>query len=231
MKERILKGWTLFELLWLGLFSAIAIFLTIVWQDTVFGLAVFITGVLCVVLTAKGNIWSYFFGFFNTLGYAYLAYSNNLFGEMGLNLLYFLPMNIVGFILWKKHMTKDKQLKMRKMKLSGLLLTLGICISGIVGMGFLLSLIATQNTPYIDATTNILSIVATILTARRFKEQWLLYIVLNIFTIIMWSIRTINGSSDGLLMIVMWSAYLINAFYGYYNWSKGAEKNKEEMVA
>lgn len=230
MKKGLLKGWSLFELLWLGVFSVVAIILTMIWQDTLFGLTVFLTGVLCVVLTAKGNIWSYFFGFFNTLGYAYLAFSNNLYGEMGLNIMFFLPMNIVGFMLWKKHMTKEKQLEMRKMRLNGFIGIIGICMIGIFGMGFALSQIATQNTPYIDATTNVLSIVATILTARRFKEQWLLYIVLNVFTIIMWSIRTVNGSPDGILMIVMWSAYLINAFYGYYNWSKGVETFKEERV-
>jgi nicotinamide mononucleotide transporter len=221
---RLLKNWNTFELAWLGLFMAVAIVLTIIWQDTVFGLLVFITGVFCVVLTAKGSIWSYAFGLFNTLGYAYLAYTNNLFGEVGLNLLFFLPMNFVGFFLWKKNMQSKTNVRMKKMTAKSLIITVVTCVISIAVVGFLLSLIKTQNTPYLDATTNVLSVIATILTARRFREQWLLYIVLNVFTIIMWSIRTVNGSPDGVLMIVMWSAYLVNAFYGYYNWTKGAKQ-------
>jgi nicotinamide mononucleotide transporter len=89
-------------------------------------------------------------------------------------------------------------------------------------LGFGLSFIPEQNTAYIDAATNILSVAATILMMMRFREQWVCYIVLNVLTIIMWSIRAANGSPDGLLMIVMWSAYLINAVYGFYNWTKGA---------
>lgn len=224
MTKRIFNGWNIFELLWLGAFCLLALGLTLIWRDTFFGFSVFLTGVLCVVLTAKGSIWSYFFGLLNTLGYAYLAFLNQLFGEMGLNLLFFLPMTFVGFFLWKKNSIKGKKLVMRGMPRKGFATIVLTCVIGITVMGFGLSLINTQNTPYLDATTNVLSIVATILTAKRFKEQWLLYILLNIFTIIMWSIRMANGSSDGLLMIVMWSAYLINAFYGYYNWSQGAKE-------
>jgi len=222
--KKLLTGWTIFELLWLAIFSMVALMLTIIWNDTFFGFAVFLTGILCVVLTAKGSLWSYAFGLFNTLGYAYIAFSNDLFGEMGLNLLFFLPMTIVGFILWKSNIKKESKLVMQKMSFKSLTGVIGICMVGIIALGFCLSLIKTQNTPYIDATTNILSIVATVLTVKRFKEQWLLYIVLNVFTIIMWSIRTYNGSPDGVLMIVMWSAYLLNAFYGYYNWSKGSKE-------
>jgi nicotinamide mononucleotide transporter len=149
---------------------------------------------------------------------------------MGLNLFFFLPMNVIGFMLWKKHIDNNSQVEMKKMKRNELILMLGISALGILLTGSILSLIPYQNSPYIDATTNVLSIVATILTAKRFREQWMMYIILNVFTIIMWTIRTANGSADGLLMIVMWSAYLINAFYGYYNWSKGVKLSQEEVV-
>jgi nicotinamide mononucleotide transporter len=230
MKHKILRDWTSFEIIWLSIFSSIALLLTIIWKDTLFGLVVFITGVLCVVLTAKGSIWSFFFGLFNTLGYAYIAYSNNLFGEMGLNIFFFLPMNFVGFMVWKNHMTRENVVEMREMDFWGLVRIFVICLVGIAAMGYSLSLIAAQNTPYIDATTNVLSMVATILTVKRYKEQWVLYILLNVFTIIMWSLRIMNGSPDGALMVVMWSAYLINAFYGYFNWSRGSRAFMEEVT-
>ncbi|UKI34725.1 MAG: nicotinamide riboside transporter PnuC [Lentisphaeria bacterium] len=181
-----------------------------------------------MVLTAKGNVWSYVFGYVNTVLYAYIAYRNGLYGEMGLNLFFFLPSGILGFILWKRNIRKAGQLIMRKLTWRGNLLTAAICIISIAAMGYGLSLIQGQNTPYIDATTNVLSIVATILTLLRYREQWLLYITLNLFTILMWVIRLLHGSPDGILMIVMWSAYLINACYGFYNWSKGVKALEEK---
>lgn len=225
-----IKDWNLYEIFWLLMFSSIAIILTITWEDTLFGFSVFISGVLCVVLAAKGNIWTYFFGMYNTFGYAYLAYSNGLFGEMGLNLFFFAPMNVIGFLLWRKRLV-GKTVEMRELKPKSLVLIAIFSILGIFGLGFTLSLIPGQNTPFLDATTNILSIVATFLMVLRFKEQWLMYIILNIFTIIMWTIRTLNGSSDGAVMIVMWSAYLINAIYGYYNWNKGSKLHERTISA
>jgi nicotinamide mononucleotide transporter len=218
-----LKGWNLYELIWLGLFSSVAIVLTLLMKDTLFGFTVFITGVLCVVLAAKGNLLTYLFGMYNTLGYAYLSYTNGLFGEVMLNLLFFIPMNVVGFMMWKRHQTGGK-LVMRQMTLAGLSMVAIACILGSAALGFGLSFIPEQNSPYLDAITTVLSIIATFLMVRRFKEQWLVYIVLNIFTVALWLIRTLDGSPDGLLMIVMWSAYLINAIYGYYNWNKGVKE-------
>ncbi|MEK3880747.1 nicotinamide riboside transporter PnuC [Paenibacillus sp. FSL M7-0420] len=216
-------NWSGFELAWLVIFTLIAVTFTVMSKDSLFGFTVFITGVLCVVLTAKGKLASYGFGMYNTFGYAYLAYINGLFGEVMLNLLFFVPMNIVGFYMWKRNMHGGR-LSMRHMETRGILLTGAVCVAGALLLGFGLSFIPAQNSPYIDALTTVLSVVATMLMVRRFKEQWLVYIVLNMFTVLLWVIRTLEGSGEGLLMIVMWSAYLINAVYGYYNWNKGAKE-------
>ncbi len=216
-------NWKGFEIVWLIVFSAIGILFTFLSKDSFFGFTVFITGVLCVVLTAKGKLMSYVFGMYNTFGYAYLAYVNGIFGEVLLNLLFFVPMNIAGFYMWSKNFQGGK-LAMRQMEFKGMLLVGAVCISGFLLLGYGLSFIPGQNSPYIDALTTVLSVVATILMVRRFKEQWLVYIVLNMFTVLLWTIRTSEGSSEGPLMIVMWSAYLLNAAYGYYNWNKGAKE-------
>lgn len=223
MKKRF-GSWSLYELLWLGIFCGIAAAITLLSGDSPFGFTVFLSGVLCVILAAKGNILNYAVGMYNTFGYALLAYRNGLFGEMGLNLFFYVPMNILGFLMWRKHMGEGDRVKMRKMSPRGTAATAALCGLGILAMGFGLSLIPGQNTPYIDATTNVLSIAATILMVRRFREQWLAYIVLNAFTVLMWSLRTLNGSPEGVMMIVMWSAYLINAVYGLLVWTKGANQ-------
>ncbi len=218
-----LKKWRAFELIWLFVFTTIAIGLNYYWNDTFFNLIVFTTGVLCVVLAAKGHIWTYFFGMINTVSYAYIAYNNGLYGEMGLNVFFFIPTNIIGYMMWKNKM-HDDQVEMRGLRnITRAVISIS-CLFCIYLLGYSLSKITGQNTPYIDATTNILSIAATLLMIYRYKEQWLLYIILNVFTILMWAIRTINGSENGPVMMVMWSAYLINAVYGYYNWHIGSRQ-------
>jgi nicotinamide mononucleotide transporter len=233
-KEKgILSGilhWTPYEIVWLILFCGMAVFITLATHDTIFGFLVFLSGVLCVLLAAKGSILNYPAGTFNCVGYSWVAYHNGLWGEVGLNMLFYLPMNIIGFLMWRGHVDQDI-VRMRKMGWRGILLLALICAVSVAAGGFGLSLIPGQNTPFIDAATHVLSILATILMVRRYREQWLCYITLNILSVIMWSIRWANGSPDGPLMVLMWSAYLVNAFYGMYNWTKGASQNQTDAAS
>ena len=220
--KNIFKSWKLFEIIWLFSFSMLGIIIAIVSKDNWLNFLVFISGILCVVLAAKGSIWNYVIGTVNTVTYAYLAYNNGLFGELGLYILFFLPMNIVGYFMWKNHI-KDDIVEMKTLNLKSILFVFLITFLGCAFLGYFLSKIHTQNSPYLDGMSTIISIVATILMILRYKEQWLLYIILNIITIIIWIIRTLDGSESGIMMIVMWSAFLINATYGYYNWSRGSK--------
>lgn len=224
--KKWLGRWNAYEIVWLLAFCAVAVTITIASHDSFFGFSVFLSGVLCVILAAKGNIANYVVGTFNTVGYAWLSWQNGLFGEVGLNLLFYLPMNIIGFLMWRRHL-QNGTVSMRKLTAKMSVLAAAACALGIAALGFSLSLIGGQNTPYIDAATNMLSIASTILMIRRYREQWAGYIVLNVLSVIMWAIRASNGSPEGPLMVVMWSAYLINAFYGLYNWTRGAKKTEK----
>lgn len=61
-----------------------------------------ITGVLCVVLVAKGNIWNYVFGLVNVSLYAYISFTATAYGDATLNALYYVPMQFIGYYAWKK---------------------------------------------------------------------------------------------------------------------------------
>jgi len=214
---------TAWELAWLICFTCASIVLTAPDQKGVFNLSVLITGMLCVLLAAKGNYFSYVFGTYNTIAYAWLAYTNGLYGEMGLNLFFFLPMNVVGFMMWRRHTTR-LVVDMRGLNMAAFLGVIVLCLAATAAMGWLLSLIEGQKTPYIDASTNVLSVVATVLMVWRYREQWILYIILNVFSILMWALRAADGSEDGIMMMLMWFAYLSNAVYGCLVWYKGAAK-------
>ena len=214
------KSWNLFEILWLLIFLSIGCVITFVQQDTWFNFAVLLSGILCVVLAAKGNILNYVFGLFNSCAYAWICYQNGLYGEMGLNLFFFVPTALIGIWLWKKH-TQTTQLQFaRSISFKQLSIIMLLNLIGITILGFALMQISSQNNPFIDATTNLLAITATILMLYRFKEQWWFYIALNLFSILLWAFRTMDGSGDGVMMLLMWTAFLINAIYGFYNWHR-----------
>ena len=72
-----------------------------------------------------------------------------------------------------------------------------------------------------------MSLIATILMAMRYREQWFLWVVVYIVSIIMWA------TTFHLLMLIMSIACFISCFIGYISWSIGIKKqtvqNKEKQ--
>ena len=62
-----------------------------------------ICGIICIFFCAKASISNYIFGIVNTIVYIiYLAYWK-IYGTMCLELLVYLPVNIISWGLWAKH--------------------------------------------------------------------------------------------------------------------------------
>jgi nicotinamide mononucleotide transporter len=183
-----------------------------------------ITGVICVVMTAKGHISCYYWGLINIVTYVVIAYMASLYGEVMLNALYYLPMQFIGIYLWKKNTNKEDNLvKASTMtKIEYVIYTI-ISIAGIIGYGFFLKAIGGAQ-PFVDAITTVLSVVSMFLSVKRFKEQWILWIIVDIVSVYMWVFALIKGEANSAVMVIMWGAYLVNAFYGLINWNKLEKK-------
>ena len=189
-----------------------------------------ITGVLCVVLVAKGSIWNYLFGLVNVSLYAWISYKAALYGDAGLNAFYYVPMQFVGWWQWRKRGAavssdearklsgeEDVRVKARRMSWSQrLYLALG-CIAGIVTVGLLLRHLGDPQ-PFKDSTTTVLSIVAQALMAMAFMEQWCLWIITNIVSVVMWTICVVRGEAHAGVMVIMWVFYLLNSLNGFRLW-------------
>ncbi|MEW5734107.1 MAG: nicotinamide riboside transporter PnuC [Thermodesulfobacteriota bacterium] len=210
--------------IWLALLALTGTLLSAVLASTVFDLTVFLSGILCVGLTAIGRREGYLFGIYSSLAYSLLAYKNGLFGEVYLNLLFFLPTGVIGYVMWSRHTTSNKTVAMRQLSWLKRAAVASACAACTAGLGLVLRMNPAQNTPFIDASTNVLSVVATFLMMGRYKEQWLLYILLNVITIVMWALRYMAGGEAGDLMVLMWSLFLLNAVFGYWRWHVGAKQ-------
>ena len=89
-----LTGWKPFDVTWLLLASAVILGLSIYWKDTLLSLTAAVTGTWCVILTGKGKRSSFIFGLVNTICYAIVAFQAKYYGEVMLNAIYYLPMNL-----------------------------------------------------------------------------------------------------------------------------------------
>ena len=187
-----------------------------------------ITGVLCVVLVAKGSIWNYLFGLVNVSLYAYISNKASLYGDAVLNALYYVPMQFIGYWQWRKRGAavsqaeadgKGVQVKARRFTWGQrILLALG-CTAAVVAGGFILRHFGDPQ-PFKDSTTTILSIVAQALMALAFMEQWALWIITNIVSVAMWAVCVARGEAHAGVMVIMWIFYLLNSINGLRVWLK-----------
>ena len=189
-----------------------------------------ITGVLCVVLVAKGSIWNYLFGLVNVSLYAWISYKAALYGDAGLNALYYLPMQFIGWWQWRKRGAavssddaqkltggEDVRVKARRLTANQRIFMAVGCISAIVAVGFLLRYLGDPQ-PFKDSTTTVLSIVAQALMALAFMEQWCLWIITNMVSVAMWIICVVRGEAHAAVMVIMWVFYLLNSLNGLRVW-------------
>lgn len=183
-----------------------------------------ISGILAVVLIKKGKISNYIFGLIKVVIYIYLAYTWRLYGEVMLNGLIYLPAQFIGFYLWNKNIDKETGSVMtRKMTKKQLAILVAGCAIAIVGYARVLIYLG-GNSVYLDSTTNVLSIVAQVLMLAMFTEQWILWILVNLISMIMWVIPALTGDSAAIAMVIMWAGYTINSIAGYVEWNNMNKK-------
>jgi len=222
--KQILKDWTWFEKIWLFTSVTTMIVLSIWWKDSWIGMISSLAGMLSVVLVAKGKISNYYFGIINVSLYAILAYNQAFYGEVMLNALYFLPMQFYGLWIWRKKTNKQdgfdiKVVRMtRTQKWNWAIIAIVATVLYAIILHFMKG-----NLPIIDSFTAILQILAMWFMVKRYKEQWTLWIIVDVFTIGMWLYAFMKTGND-ISILVMWIAYLINAVYGYWNWNKALKK-------
>ena len=187
-----------------------------------------ITGVLCVVLVAKGSIWNYAFGLVNVSLYAWISYQSALYGDAALNALYYLPMQFIGWWQWRKRGAAVSeaeagdagvQVKARRFTWAQRAYLAVGCLLSIIAVAVLLRHLGDPQ-PFKDSTTTVLSIVAQALMALAFMEQWCLWIITNIVSVIMWCICLSRGDAHAGVMVIMWIFYLLNSLNGLRVWLK-----------
>ena len=226
MKNKVLSIYDWFLII--GVIASNIIYSALSGNVDIVGSVAGIAGVLCVVLVAKGNIWNYLFGIINVSMYAYISYKASLYGDAALNALYYVPMQFIGWWQWRKRGAAVSeaeagdagvQVKARRFTWhQRAILALG-CAAGVIAVGYVLKHFGDPQ-PFKDSATTVLSIVAQALMALAFMEQWALWIITNVISVVMWCICVIRGEAHAAVMVIMWVFYLLNSLNGFRVWLK-----------
>lgn len=194
-------------------------------------------GVMCVFLTAKANRMNFPFAVINTTVFIIYLFYFGIWATFWLELIVYTPMNIISWVNWYKHKDDDDKLlaKSKKLTLPQAGVVLFIIIAVDVLTHFLLMELA-GNTwmrfaenfgwnvavmQWLDSTIFALGIVAVILEALRYTEQYVLWLVTDAIAVAQYVIK------GDPVYTTKKAIYLIEAIVGIKNWNELSKKNAE----
>lgn len=209
--EELFGGRSLFDwgLLFLGV--AVQILVFALTGDKVLSLVSGIAGTICVVLTSQRKVSSFAWGILQIVTYVILCWEQRFYGEIAENAFY-MATTVGGIIIWlKKYDAAKAQVRVEKLGLKGWVVWLSVFMIGTAAVSFILS--KTDDTqPFLDAITTVPAFIAQILLMTRYREQWIFWIIVDGFSLVMWMV------AKDWCMVAQYAFWLINCVYGLIKW-------------
>ena len=169
-----------------------------------------IAGVISVVLCSQKKYAFYFWGILQLITILIISYQSDLYGKVLENFFYLITM-FVGMSVWNEN--KDgNSTAVRTMDWTDYLIFATIFLPCATGMAYML--VNHYNTDQIalDIVTTVIGILAQIMLVLRFREQWVLWFVLDVLCVVLWAK---DGNWCLSVQYVFWT---INCIYGFLCW-------------
>jgi len=171
-----------------------------------------IFGVAYIVLAAKNKISCWLFGIIAALLSIWLFIEHaQLYAEAFLYCFYVMA-GFYGWYSWQNQV-KESTIYQHPLKNHSLLIIIGGIVS--VGFYYLVTNIFTDAArPLIDSFTTIFSFIATYLTIKKWLNNWIYWIVIDVVTTYLYVSRELY------LYAGLMALYSLIAIYGYLQWKK-----------
>ncbi|WP_067702437.1 MULTISPECIES: nicotinamide riboside transporter PnuC [unclassified Erwinia] len=208
-----------------------------------------LAGLLCIWLASQEKIINYAFGLVNVTLFAVIFFQIQLYASLLLQ-LFFLVANIYGWYAWSRQTADHQQaLKIRWMGLPKALAWLVVCVVAIALMTRYINpvfawltaiavegmqamgLAVTQPTlqpdafPFWDSCLMVLSIVAMILMTRKYVENWLIWVVINVISVMIFARQGVWA------MAVEYVILTLIALNGSWLWIRSARQQGERALS
>lgn len=189
-------------------------------------------GVTGTVLSAKRSIWNFLFSAVNVSLYAIIAFQTSNYGQAALNALYYLPMQVVGYLAWsrRKDSSDKSKVRTRSMRPLHLLLAVVGTAVGTIILAYILGHYTDAGQPLKDGFITTVFIIGQILMTLAFWEQWFFWLAGNLLNVALWAVVMAEGEMVGGLMLIKYAMYTINSINGIIIWRRGAKQSQQQQL-
>jgi len=182
----------------------------ITWAE-IFG---FVLSLWMVACNMRVNALAWPLAIAASLLYYLLFWNGKLYGEAGLQLL-FAVLALWGWWQWLRGTGADgRALRVRRLSPRGLLIATGITLLAWPALGLFLAHQTDSQVPYFDAFPTVASLTGQWLLARKYQENWAVWIIVNIVSVALFAFK------GYWLTVVLYTVFIPLSVMGWRAWSK-----------
>jgi len=168
---------------------------------------------ICVYLATKHNQWTWFFGVLGILCFGPLFYHYLLYSDAMLQILFFLPMQVWGYMKWQELSQQSNNQSITLSLRNDTVIYIVLAIAGLTLInGYLMSTYTIASFAYADAWTTWMSVFAQVLMIRKYWQAWLLWVIMDIGAIYIYFAKGLFMTSG------LYAVFLVLASVGLYRW-------------
>ncbi|MFT2091326.1 nicotinamide riboside transporter PnuC [Paraglaciecola sp. 2405UD69-4] len=175
-----------------------------------------------VWLAALQNVWCWPCALVSTALYTWLFWSVSLPFHTLLN-IYFMLMAVYGWLKWTG--SKEQSITVKTLPIFYHLLFISGLSLAAIGLSYYASSIFDSSYLYLDAFITVFSVFTTFLVTHKVRENWLYWIVINIFGVYLYFSKGMS------LTGVLYLFYVGFAVYGYLKWRGDSAINSDNIAA
>ena len=177
-----------------------------------------LVGLIYLWLEYRASIWLWLAGFIMPAIYVFVYYDAGLYADVGIN-IYYLLASVYGIIYWAFGKKKSKDGPVQEVPITLTpkrqylpLLTISTVLTIVIAQ--ILINFTDSNVPWADSFTTALSIVGMWMLARKFCEQWLIWIMVDIVCSVLYIYKELYFTAG------LYALYAVIAYFGYLKWKK-----------
>ncbi len=170
-------------------------------------------GVIAVFLSTRQNVWTFPLGIISVFLYIEIFYDVKLYADMGLQ-VFFIVLQVYGWYEWLYGGENKTMLHVTRIPVRSGGICIVIVVAGTIVLGYTLHRLTDASLPYIDSLLAVLSMVAQWMLARKYLENWTIWAVVNVGSILMYAYKELCFTT------ILYGVYLILAVMGYREWKK-----------
>ena len=183
-----------------------------------------VIGLVYIYQEYKASIWLWLTGLIMPIVYTFVYYEAKLYADFGMQIYYILAA-VYGFLYWQFGRKKKENIEVpiTRFPKQKILPTLFIFLLLWGAIYYVLITFTNSNVPVLDSFGNVLSIVGLWALAKKYIEQWWIWVVADIELSALYIYKNIPFTAG------LYALYAIIAVAGFYKWKKMMKENDEDI--